>query len=606
MIIFLITCAPFLSIECHKIFTNIFDSFESRYSTFSHSEKEIMRFEAKRMFEFAYDNYMLHAFPLDELDPIHCTGRGPDYDDASNININDVLGDYSLGLIDSLTTLIVMQNRTEFIRAIENVMEFVSFDRDNTVQVFEATIRVLGALLSAHLIITDPNQLLGNFEVPNYDNQLLTMAHDLANRLLPAFENTKTGLPYPRVNLVRGVIAGTLNETCTSGAGSLLLEFGVLSRLLNDPVYENLARRTNRILWKLRDKTTGLLGNVVDIQTGEWVGVLSGLGAGLDSFFEYLFKAYILFGESHDFEMFNSSYTKIKEFLRRGRSECNAGFGDHPTYVNVHMNDGTTANTWIDSLQASFAGVQILSGDVEEAVCQHALYYGIWKKYGVLPERYNWHLNAPDVLFYPLRPEFAESTYLLYMATKNPFYLHVGREIIENLNRYTKVECGYATVHNVNDKSLEDRMESFFLSETCKYLYLLFDEENPVNLNYAKLVFTTEGHILPVSERFRRRKLTENAELSPKNEKNDRFKKHWIRPSSRREEEENLNYKKVVNIDDSIFHTVFSTSSNAEKTVNSTKEMQCQAVPYENRFTLPLDSLYLQQLYASIGLENSL
>ena len=31
-------------------------------------------------------------------------------------------------------------------------------------------------------------------------------------------------------------------------------------------------------------------GNVINIQTGEWVGKMSGLGAGLDSFFEYLFK----------------------------------------------------------------------------------------------------------------------------------------------------------------------------------------------------------------------------------------------------------------------------------------------------------------------------
>ena len=36
--------------------------------------------------------------------------------------------------------------------------------------------------------------------------------------------------------------------------------------------------------------------------------------------------------------------------------------------------------------------------------------------------------------------------------------------------------CGYATLHDVNDKTQEDRMESFFLSETCKYLYLVSTE----------------------------------------------------------------------------------------------------------------------------------
>ena len=45
------------------------------------------------MFYFGYDNYMAYAFPEDELNPIYCRGRGPDYHNPSNININDVLGE---------------------------------------------------------------------------------------------------------------------------------------------------------------------------------------------------------------------------------------------------------------------------------------------------------------------------------------------------------------------------------------------------------------------------------------------------------------------------------------------------------------------------------
>lgn len=59
---------------------------------------------------------------------------------------------------------------------------------------------------------------------------------------------------------------------------------------------------------------------------------------------------------------------------------------------------------------------QVLIGDVEDAICLHAFYYAIWKRYGALPERYNWQLQAPDVPFYPLRPELVESTYLLYQV----------------------------------------------------------------------------------------------------------------------------------------------------------------------------------------------
>lgn len=323
---------------------------------------------------------------------------------------------------------------------------------------------------------------------------------------------------------------------------------------------------------------------------------MSGLGAGLDSFFEYLLKAYILFGKTEDYVMFREAYTKIKSYLRRGRDKCTSGHGKHPMYVNVHMKDGSTANTWIDSLQASFAAVQILSGDIEEAVCQHALYYSIWKKYGVLPERFNWHLNAPDVNFYPLRPEFAESTYLLYLTTKNPFYLHVGKDIIDNLNSITKVKCGYATVHNVNDKSLEDRMESFFLSETCKYLYLLFDENNLVNVHYSKLLFTTEGHIFPVSRIFR------NFEASPKL-KPDTL---WLRPSSRLEEEEAeqaASFQDTSTIDTKPDQQN-STLSQTMKSSNS--DFCCQNIDggLMNKFSLPLNSFYLKQLYATVDVGN--
>ncbi len=57
-----------------------------------------------------YDNYMKYAFPLDELNPLECSGRGPDHDNPDNININDVLGDYSLTLIDTLDTLALLGN----------------------------------------------------------------------------------------------------------------------------------------------------------------------------------------------------------------------------------------------------------------------------------------------------------------------------------------------------------------------------------------------------------------------------------------------------------------------------------------------------------------
>jgi mannosidase alpha-like ER degradation enhancer 1 len=59
----------------------------------------------------------------------------------SNININDILGDYCLTLVDSLDSLAVLGNVTEFQNAVAKVIQYVSFDKDYVVQVFEVNIR---------------------------------------------------------------------------------------------------------------------------------------------------------------------------------------------------------------------------------------------------------------------------------------------------------------------------------------------------------------------------------------------------------------------------------------------------------------------------------
>ena len=60
-----------------------------------------------------------------------------------------------------------------------------------------------------------------------------------------------------------------------------------------------------------------------------------------------------------------------------------------------------------------------------------------------------------------------------------------------------KVEAGYSGIRNVNIlKSADDVQQSFFLAETLKYLYLLFSDDNLLDLN--QWVFNTEAHPLPV------------------------------------------------------------------------------------------------------------
>merc|ERR1712156_586401 len=101
---------------------------------------------------------------------------------------------------------------------------------------------------------------------------------------------------------------------------------------------------------------------------------------------------------------------------------------------------------------------------------------------------------------YRLRPEFIESTYYLYKETKDPYYLKVGKKFLQNLQTHTRVKCGFAALKDVRQSPMpkQDRMDSFFLSETLKYLYLLFTGESDLLIDVNDFVFTTEGHLLPI------------------------------------------------------------------------------------------------------------
>ncbi|CEG65919.1 Putative ER degradation enhancer, mannosidase alpha-like 1 [Rhizopus microsporus] len=450
---------------------------------------------SKEMFEHGWSSYIEHAFPDDELNPFECRGRGSDKANPDNINVNDVLGDYSLTLVDTLDTLAIIGTRKQFEEAVKQVIETVSFHQNNKVQVFELNIRALGGLLSTHMLITDPEL---DYSIEGYKDELLHLAVDLANRLMPAFNSTKTGIPYPRVNLQKGVPPTETTETCTAGAGSLILEFGLLSRLTGDPAYEEAAKRALKSVWNRRSHLS-LMGNVIDIQTGNWIHTASSTGAGIDSVFEYMLKAYILFGEDEYLDMFEEAYRALMIYVRDS-----SGY----IYRNVHMSTGSLMSYWIDSLSAFFPGLQVLYGDIHAAIKNHLVFYNIWRRYHALPERFDFYQKRVNLPYYPLRPEFIESTYYLYQATKDPFYLDVGEMVIQDLNNRTRLACGFASIGDVESGKLEDRMESFMLSETLKYLYLLFDTEHPFNKRDSNAVFTTEGHWISLPQHYLRRSKT--------------------------------------------------------------------------------------------------
>jgi len=140
----------------------------------------------------------------------------------------------------------------------------------------------------------------------------------------------------------------------------------------------------------------------------------------------------------------------------------------------------------------------VLKGDLKPAIETHELLYQVIQRHSFLPEAFT-HDFQVHWGEHPLRPEFVESTYFLYKATKDPHYLEVGKQLIDSLNKHVRVRCGFAAVKDVRTMAHEDRMDSFFLAETFKYLYLLFAERDDLIFDPDDYIFTTEAHFLPLS-----------------------------------------------------------------------------------------------------------
>lgn len=411
-----------------------------------------LRSEVKEMFEHAYHGYMKYAYPYDELRPLTCDGV-------------DTWGSYSLSLIDALDTLVVMGLHDEFNKAVDYIKYNVSFDADINVSVFETNIRVVGGLLSAHML---SHRTTTELEMGwPCNGPLLRMAEDVARRLLPAFD-TPTGMPYGTVNLRSGVPQGETTVTCTAGVGTFILEFGTLSRLTGDSIFEQVALKALHSLFNHRSKM-GLMGNHLDVASGLWIAHDSGIGGGIDSYFEYLVKGSLLFNLPHLRSMFDELRKPIDKY-----SATSTGW-----YFWVNMQKGQVTMPIYQSLESYWPGLLSLIGDIDIAMKSMSNYHDVLKLYGFTPEVYNVVNQEAARDSFPLRPELVESAMYLYKATNgDPYLLDIGSDILRSIQHSSRTRCGYATIKSCKKHSLQNRMESFFLAETTKYLYLLFDPDN--------------------------------------------------------------------------------------------------------------------------------
>jgi ER degradation enhancer, mannosidase alpha-like 2 len=408
-------------------------------------------------FLHAWNNYKRYANGHDALRPLSKTAH-------------DWYGQSLLMTpVDALDTLLLMHLDAEADKARSLIVSDLSFDRDIYVKNFEITIRLLGGLLSGY-------QLTG-------DNRLLSLAEDLANRLLPVF-NSPTGLPYVYVNLRTGQVRGTVTNPAETG--TLLLEFGTLSKLTGRPVFYEKAKRALVATFNRRS-LLGLVGESINVETGTWTNTNSHISGGIDSYYEYLWKCWRFFGDNECRDMWNASIPAVNKYLADET-------GGELWYGHADMQTGKRTTTTYGALDAFFPGLLALSGDVERARRLQGSSFKMWNLYGIEPEILDYKTMRVVRGSYHLRPEIVESTYYLYHFTDDQEYRRMGEKMFDDFVKYCRADAGYAALADVISKQQLDEMESFILAETFKYFYLLFAP--PETLQFDKVIFNTEAHPL--------------------------------------------------------------------------------------------------------------
>jgi hypothetical protein len=423
------------------------------------SEKGRLADEVRQEFLHSWNAYKKYAWGHDGLKPLSKT-----YYDWYSAPLY-------MSLVDALDTMILMGLKEEADSVREFVATHLSFDRDIYVKNFEITIRLLGGLLSSY-------QLTG-------DERLLKLADDLGTRLLPVF-NSPTGMPYVDVNLKTGAVRNS--RTNPGEIGTLLVEFGTLSKLTGKPVYYNVAKNAVLQVYNRRS-SIGLVGTWIDAETGKWLDSDSHVSACIDSYYEYMVKCALLFDDQDFKRMWDSSRAALDKYVA---DEAPSGLW----YGHADMNTGKRTKTWFGALDAFFPAVLALSGDMETAARLQESCLKMWNKYGIEPEQFDYRkMDVPGDAKWErffLNPEIMESAYYLYQFTQDPRYLHMGKTFLDGLKQHCRAEVGYAELKSVITREKTDRMESYFLAETLKYLYLLFAP--PETLEFKKVVFNTEAH----------------------------------------------------------------------------------------------------------------
>lgn len=429
------------------------------------------------MFLHAWNSYMQCALGRDELVD---NGQGGCHgEDWLHLGIT---------VVDALDTLLIMGLEPEFEAAEKWVKESLVFDvADVPISLFESAVRVLGGLLSAQELRTDG------------DRMFLDKAVALGDRLLAAFD--KTALPHTTLNLHTLKAPKTQQFAALSEVCGIQLELAQLSRLSCDRKYERAGLSTLESIIATPSPSP-LRPIVLNVSDGKFAqGARLSMGAGGDSFYEYLLKLSII----KQSKSFDADYAAAVDAMSKDLIWHSASTGRVYVTDSVHGR----ASHRFEMLSCFLPGMLALSSQ-KRAHWTHHLQIGKHlmascvalfdsQPHGVAPETVVFSAETGEFQAeekrHLLRPETFESLYMMHQVTGDEQYREHAWRLFQNVEANCKRTHGYSGIADVTAETLQPdgRQHSYFLAETAKYLFLLFSEDG-FRVNTSSHVFSTEAH----------------------------------------------------------------------------------------------------------------
>jgi len=405
----------------------------------------------RREFLRAWGAYKTYAWGYDYLKPISRTGA------------NRLASSFLETPLVAMTTMYLMELDDEFENTVDYIANNLSFDRDIEVDFAHAVMTWLGPLVSTY-------QISG-------DQRLLKLAVDLADRLKPAY-NTSTGLPYRNINLKTGATSGT--HVNAAWITQPLVDFGTLSKLTGDNSYYSNAKNAANYMYSQRS-SLDLVGLSMDCESGDWVNT---------EVRPSLTQAF------HEDIIYGWHLLKDPDLLDWGSTVLKANFQHNFEVYNgmlwfktVDMDTGDLVNRHITRYAQNWIRTLVEYGRVAEAEKFARSVYSFWSKWTFPSLRIDYSDMSIVDNGYDLNPEFAEGLLSLYSTTGNEDYRWRAYTMLQKLVKYCRYDVRYTGISDVTTLDRKDEMTQYFLSDTLKYLYLIF-ADSP-RFNYDDFVFNT-------------------------------------------------------------------------------------------------------------------